>query len=183
MPSKRQMAIYQAKQYLLFNPLFLDTETTGLGPDDEIVEVAVFDFEGNMIFESLVKPAKRIPQEAISIHGITNEMVVSAPAWSHVWDEFEKTISGRYVGIYNADFDERMLNQSNRLAGIVSNSRFRFFCIMKLYADYYQYGGGRYQKLDAAGRQMGIPLPNSHRAADDTLLALAVFKKIVDSLG
>jgi len=33
-------------------------------------------------------------------------------------------------------------------------------------------------RLEQAGRNLGIPIPNSHRAADDTLLTRAVFHAI-----
>jgi hypothetical protein len=48
---------------------------------------------------------------------------------------------------------------------------------MKLYADFI--GSRRWQRLEEAGRQCRLELPNSHRAKDDTLLARAVFQYMV----
>lgn len=175
----RQNAIRRAKELLITRPLFLDTETTGLGIDDEIIEIAILDYDSQVIFEQLVKPRKKIPAEASRLHGISNEHVVTAPTWAEVWPEISRILLNRYVGTYNADFDLRMIQQSNAINQINWQNSIRFFCIMKLYAEFYPYGGGRYQKLEDAGWQCGITLPNSHRAKDDTLLAIKVFQKIV----
>jgi DNA polymerase III subunit epsilon len=180
-PNVRQNAIRKAKELLMTRPLFMDTETTGLGIDDEIIEIAILDHEGLVVFEQLVKPQKRIPADATRLHGITNECVQSAPTWEEIWPEVSKIIQNRYVGTYNADFDLRMLQQTNAIHQVNWKNSIRFFCVMKLYAEYYHYGGGRYQKLEDAGRQCGIALPNSHRAKDDTNLAIKVFEKIAKS--
>lgn len=52
-------------------------------------------------------------------------------------------------------------------------------CIMNLYAEYRggrsrHRGGFRYHSLEDAGEQLGIHLPNRHRAAEDALLAREV---------
>jgi DNA polymerase III subunit epsilon len=177
-PSKRKVSIRKARELLLVNPLFLDTETTGLGSDAEIVEVAIIDSKGNSVYESLVKPSRKIPRDAVQIHGITDQMVQDAPKWSEIWFQINDILLGRYTGIYNADFDLRMMKQTHSLSGLSWSGLSNTFCIMKLYADFYPYGGGRYQKLEDAGRQCGLSLPNSHRARDDSLLALAIFNFI-----
>jgi DNA polymerase-3 subunit epsilon len=188
MISARRQAIQVARQKLLLQPLYLDTETTGLGRDSEIVEICILDDQGQVIFESLVRPLRPIPPDAIQIHGITNAMVKDAPDWISVWSTVEPILAGRHVGIYNAEFDLRMLQQTHQ------NYRMRWphdlpfqpFCIMRLYAQYYgewnsQRGSYRWHSLDVAGRQCRIPLPNSHRARDDTLLARAILHHIANS--
>ncbi len=178
--SARQQAINLARQYALAKPVFLDTETTGLEMYDEIVEVAVVDYDGTLLLERLVRPTQRMQSDVINIHGITNELVYDAPAWPAVWQELEGVLHGRYVGIYNADFDLRMMRQSHRAHALEwLTTPFKSFCIMKLYAGFYgqsgSYGNPRYQKLEAAARQCGIPIGYTHRATADTLLAKAVF--------
>ncbi|AHD07457.1 3'-5' exonuclease [Paenibacillus larvae] len=85
--------------------LILDTETTGIEYDSEIVDIAIIDLDKNLIFASLVKPICPIPEEATMIHGITNEMVADAPSWLEVWAQVQKLLSGKTLLIYNADFD------------------------------------------------------------------------------
>ena len=67
--------------------VYLDTETTGFGKRAEIVDIAVVGAAGKVLFESLVQPTRRIPADAIAIHGITNADVKDAPEWCDVYDE------------------------------------------------------------------------------------------------
>lgn len=174
----RQSTIQKARQIWAAQPLFLDTETTGLNEGAEIVEISIVDHNGSVLLDSLVRPSKRIPADAMRVHSITNEMVVNAPTWMHVWPKVEAILTGRQVGIYNADFDLRMMRQSHRQIGLPWRSlNAKTFCVMRLYSDFY--GARRWQRLEDAGRQCGISLPNSHRAKDDTLLTLEVFKFMV----
>jgi DNA polymerase III epsilon subunit-like protein len=161
-------------------PVFLDTETTGLDNNAEIVEISIVDYDGSVLLDTLVKPRNRIPNDVMRVHGITNELVATAPGWIIVWPKVEAVLRDRLVGIYNAEYDVRMFKQSHRLSGLVWRSPAKdYFCIMNMYSDYR--GSTRWQKLENAGHQLGIPLPNTHRAKDDTLLAREVFLSILNS--
>ena len=50
--------------------VILDTETTGLGYSDKIVEIGVIDLDGNELVNTLVNPQMEIPMEASCIHYI-----------------------------------------------------------------------------------------------------------------
>ncbi len=166
-------AVQRARKYFAARPVFLDTETTGLNSIDEIVEICIVDHDGCPLVNTLVQPSRPIPFDVIHIHGITNAMVKEAPTWPEVWDVVNTILQGRFVGIYNAEFDLRMMAQSHRRHNMGwEYPNLQAFCIMKLYADFY--GKGRWQSLDAAGRQCHIRLPNAHRALADALLARAV---------
>jgi DNA polymerase-3 subunit epsilon len=176
----RREAAHLARQRLQASPCYLDTETTGLGPQDEIIEVCLLGPEGQIVFESLVRPTRPIPCDAVSLHGITDAMVASASRWADVWPRLRDAMKARSIAVYNADFDARLLSQTqaiHRLTEAVDTSG--FFCLMQLYA---QYRGEwdsarrsfRWQSLETARRQIGLDLPNAHRARDDALLARAL---------
>ena len=151
-------AAQQAQRWLDARPVFLDTETTGLNDLAEIVEISILDDDGLVLLDTLVRPRRPIPADAIRIHGIRNEMVAEAPSWLQIWPEVEAILQGRPVGIYNADFDLRMLKQSHRWNGLVWRPpEMQPFCIMRLYADFR--GTSRFQSLENAGQQLGIPCP------------------------
>lgn len=170
----RQMIIQKARQIWETRPVFLDTETTGIQKTSEIVEVGLVDTDGSPLFQSLVRPRRPVPLDALRIHGISNQMLLNAPTWLQVWPQLEGLLRDRLVGAYNADFDLRMLQQTHLANGMRwNNPALRFFCIMKLYSDYA--GSQKWARLEEAGNQLHIPLPNSHRAIDDALLARAVF--------
>jgi DNA polymerase-3 subunit epsilon len=188
MLSNRASAVHSAQEKLAQRPIYLDTETSGTDRYSEIVEVCLVDDEGQLLYQSLVKPGTPIPIDAIRIHGITNEMVKNSPNWLRVWPEVEHILIGRQIGIYNAEFDLRMIQQTHAKYRIHSNqnSIAGSFCIMKLYAQFYgewdaMRGSYRWQSLEAAGRQCQIQLINSHRAFDDCLLARQILHYIADS--
>ncbi len=178
----RLESVQTAQQWLQSNPVFLDTETTGVGPHAEVVEIAIVGAQGQFIFDSLVRPRGHIEQAAIRIHGITPEMVKEAPAWQDVWQQVEPILLAQPVGAYNSDFDLRVLKQTNQRAMLpwrIPDTQ--FFCIMKLYA---RFAGDwdrvrrsyRWHSLEYAGQQCDLPLSNTHHAQDDALLARAILE-------
>jgi DNA polymerase III subunit epsilon len=183
----RRSAIQTAKKILSFSPLFLDTETTGIDRKSEIIEICIIDHLGQILFESLIKPTKAIPYDAVRIHGITLDMVKDKPRWHVLWPEIRAALSGKYVCIYNVDYDVRLIHQTNALYNLPNHlTNTQFFCVMKLYAQFYgQWDPSRrsyrWHSLDSARKHLRIPLANSHRARDDTVLAKAVLEKIANS--
>jgi DNA polymerase-3 subunit epsilon len=179
--ASRKEAVAKAKALIKRQPIFLDTETTGIGPRDNIVEISILNHDGRVLIDTLIKPVGKISPEAMAVHGITDEMVQDASRWPEVWDGIESVLSGRLVGIYNADFDLRMMVQSHQVNWMqwAQPKGMEVFCIMKLYAQFHgrwnsRRGNYKWQSLEAAGQQCGIPLPNSHRAKDDNLLTQAI---------
>jgi DNA polymerase-3 subunit epsilon len=183
----RQDAIHVARMTIESKPLYLDTETTGLGNRDEIVEISVLDHDGSVLFDSLVHPTRKISPDAIAVHGITNDRVKDAPRWSEVWPEIETIFHNRTIAIYNADFDIRMIRQTHQMYQIPGTKIPRdYFCIMLLYAQFHGAWNHarrsfRWQSLENAGMQCRIPLSNTHRAKDDAALARAVLHYIAES--
>lgn len=176
----RQAAIEEAARIVALNPIYLDTETTGLESWDEIIEVGVVDSSGKVLLETLIKPQGPIPPDATRIHGISDREVRSAPTWRQIWPQLERILEGRHLAIYNAEYDVRMMKQSHaRYAMSWTSPSMQTHCIMQLYA---RFRGEwhparrsfRWHSLDAAGKHCGIQLSNTHRAVDDTLLARAV---------
>ena len=178
--SARAEAIRRAKEYLAQQPVFLDTETTGIGPNAEIVEISVLDFDARILVDTLVKPRGSIELGAQRVHGIGPEMLDSAPGWEVVWPDVQAALAGRAVGIFNADFDLRMMQQSHQLNRMQwQQPKDEYFCIMRLYAQFYgqwnaQRRSYRWQSLENARAQCSLQTPNSHRALDDTRLAREV---------
>jgi DNA polymerase-3 subunit epsilon len=178
-PSLRQRSIDTARAILDRNPVYLDTETTGLGNEDEIVEVSVVDSDGSSLLTTLVKPTRPIPPDATAIHGITDADVQSARPWPIVWPELRGVLFGRLIVIYNQDFDLRMIQQTHARYRLPWRDRLLTFDLLKLYSEFRgewdpRRRSYRYQSLDAAGKQCGIQLPNAHRAEADTLLTRAL---------
>jgi len=161
----------QALEWTREAPLILDTETTGLGSDDEVVQVALTDVWGKPILYSLARPTKLIPAEATKIHGITNSHVRNVPTGGEVVRQLVEIAGNRPVCIYNAEFDVRMIRQTARAWGI-SIPSFRDLCVMKLFAEYVGEWNSyrrdwKWQKLSDAARRCDLGGFSAHDALGD----------------
>lgn len=176
----RRQAVEEAARIVALAPIYLDTETTGLENWDEIIEVGVVDSSGKVLLETLIKPQGSIPPDATRIHGISDREVRTAPTWRQIWPQLERVLEGRHLAIYNAEYDMRMMRQSHARNQMTwASPLLQTHCIMQLYARYRgewnpAHRSYRWHSLEAAGKQCGIQLSNTHRAVDDTLLARAV---------
>ncbi len=168
-----------AQHWLELKPLYLDTETTGLGNRDEICSIAVLDSDGTVLFESLVKPTCPFDPGATEVNGMTSESVREAPSFPEVWEKLKPILQGRHLVIYNADFDLRMIRQSLQAAGVSTDGYAVWelaHCAMESYAEFYgawndYYQSYTWQSLSKAARQCGLSVPaNLHHAAADAAL-------------
>lgn len=176
----------RARQVVELNPIFLDTETTGVGLYDLVIEVGIVDLDGNILYNNLINPGRSIPQESSRVHGITDEMVADAPFLKDVWSEIEAVLRDRAIGIYNAEFDYRLMKQSVDNAGLPwSIQHNQTFCVMNMFAAWYgewnrRANNFRSQKLEFAGKFCGIDLPNNHHAIDDAKLTAALLRYLAE---
>ena len=178
----------QARAWLEANALLLDTETTGLGDDAEVVELAVIDCAGAVLLDTLVRPSGPVSAEAAAIHGITDAMLADAPTWSEIHARFCDLVEGRQVVIYSREFDTRVITQTARRYGLPAPQGFdlvldpgRIHCAMQAYAEFRgewsaEKGRYRWQKLSAAAQQQGVTVTNAHRALGDCLMTLGLVR-------
>jgi len=174
-------AVLLARQVLDQRPVFLDTETTGLDRNAEIVEISIIDSDGSVLVDTLVRPSQPIPAEVTRLHHITNEMVQKAQPWPFLWNNIKPALHNRLVVIYNQDFDIRMLKQTHDRYKMRWDILPRPFDLMTLYARFHgEWDANRrlYRNisLENAGKACNIPLPNAHRALADTLLTKALLE-------
>jgi len=184
----RTDAVLKARSWLDKNPVFLDTETTGLGKYAVVCEVAVLDKNGDILLNELVNPQTSIAAQVSAIHGITDDDVKDAPSFQDILPTLAKVTSGALIVAYNAVFDWRMLNQSAHAFNLVFNEDMKMWrCAMELYTDYYgQWSDKRKifcaQKLSNAAKQCEIKVPaNLHRACADTELTRRVVLHMAES--
>lgn len=171
--------------------VILDTETTGLGSDAEICQVAIIDSQGKTLLDTLVKPVRAIPAEATRIHGITNDMVKAAPNFINVAQAVWDACQGKTVIVYNAEYDFRLLEQSEKACNPLALSDWHTIereCAMikfaEIYGDWNDYKQSyRWQKLETAARHYGLPVVDAHSALGDCQMTLAVCKAMLAAEG
>ena len=103
--------------------IFLDTETTGLSPDngDRIIEIGCVELlhrklTGNNLHFYL-NPGRDSHEDALRVHGISNEFLRDKPPFSAIVDELLAYLAGAEVIIHNAPFDVAFLNKELELLG------------------------------------------------------------------
>lgn len=113
---------------------YFDTETTGLGPEAEIIQVGIIDGLGNVLMDTLVKCEGDIPEEATAIHGISKEDLANAPTWPDIHEEVCALLSNiEFLKIYNASYDLRLLRQTAKRYDL-DVPKIRALCVMREYA-------------------------------------------------
>jgi len=101
-----------------YSPLFLDTETTGLGDTDQVIELSVVDENGEVLFSEVIRPTVPVHPEAAAVHGIPEETIEAALYWNSYYDFLANLLQGRLVICHNAAFDRRLLDQTCAAHGL-----------------------------------------------------------------
>lgn len=102
---------------VLKNPIvFIDIESTGLSiSDDRIVEISILkvNLDGSEDVKTIrINPEKPISEEAMNVHGITNEEVANCPTFKGVAKTIADFIKGADIGGYNSNkYDIPLLSE------------------------------------------------------------------------
>ncbi|MDE1480492.1 3'-5' exonuclease [Xenorhabdus bovienii] len=179
----RQQAQLIAEQILKEDIVILDTETTGLKSDDEIIEISIINADGNVLLDTLIKPQKKIPPDATRIHRITNEDVQHKPLWSDVYKKYREIVKGKTVIIYNKSYDTKIIRQTCKKYELPT-PKIKSECAMLLYAEYYgeineRTGDYKWHKLTDAIHDNKIEVSGeAHRALTDARMTLELMKRM-----
>tara|TARA_B100001121_G_C18661409_1_gene609065 strand:- start:48 stop:713 length:666 start_codon:yes stop_codon:yes gene_type:complete len=103
--------------------IVLDTETTGISVKDghRIVEIGCIELE-NLIptkntFHCFLNPERKVSEQALKVHGYTDEFLSKQKKFNEVGDEFIEFIRDKKLIIHNAEFDLSHLNNELKLFG------------------------------------------------------------------
>ena len=97
--------------------IVLDTETTGLDPDDghKIIEIGCIEiFNRNITentFHKYINPEREIDIEASKVHGLTYNNLKDKPVFEDIYEEFISYIGDAPLIIHNAPFDVGFLKR------------------------------------------------------------------------
>ena len=103
--------------------IFLDTETTGLSPEsgDRIIEIGCVEMRNRRLsgrtLHFYVNPERRSHEEAVKVHGLTDEFLADKPLFASIADELIEFVDGAEIIIHNAGFDVGFLNEELRRLG------------------------------------------------------------------
>ena len=152
--------------------VYLDTETTGLSAEDEIVELTIIDDDGEPLINTLVKPRYHTKwPRAQNVHGISPMDVRNAPTQKQISDKIREVVKDTRVVIYNAPYDSQYLPELEEAAEVR--------CAMREFADWNK---SKWINLGNATKIVGYEWEGAHRALADTLALRAVWRFLQDKI-
>ncbi|MBS3785866.1 MAG: DNA polymerase III subunit epsilon [Gammaproteobacteria bacterium] len=96
--------------------VILDTETTGLSPEEghRVIEIGCYELEQRrptgQRFHEYLNPGRLVDPEAMAVHGLTDEFLSDKPRFSDVAQAFVDFVGGAELIIHNASFDVGFLD-------------------------------------------------------------------------
>lgn len=103
--------------------IVLDTETTGLNPDEghRIVEIGAVELHNHLptgrTYHQYINPDRDMPEEAYRVHGLSESFLSDKPRFPEIADAFLTFIGEARLVIHNASFDMRFLNAELKWCG------------------------------------------------------------------
>ena len=154
--------------------IVLDTETTGLSAEggDRIIEIGCVELlarklTGNNLHFYL-NPERNSHEDALKVHGISNEFLRDKPKFAAVADELLDYLAGAELIIHNAAFDLGFLDSELSRAGShYGRILDRATVVDTLLLARERFPGQR-NSLDALCKRLGVD--NSHRQLHGALL-------------
>ena len=151
----------------------LDTETTGLSADngDRIIEIGCVELLSRKLTGNnrhyYLNPGRDSHEDALKVHGISNEFLKDKPKFSAIAQELLEYLSGAEIIIHNAAFDVSFLNKELDLTGRLPLHTFVGSITDTLAMAKELYPGKR-NSLDALCDRLGVD--NSSRTLHGALL-------------
>lgn len=171
--------------------VFLDTETTGLGDHDVVIEVALLRAsDGIPLLNTLIRPNRPISWEATYRHFLTDAHVRSAPTFQEVWTQLQPLLEQFPTVIgYSAAFHRDHLQWTAQLYGYKLPS-LEWHCLMTQYAVFYgkvrpedAQSPFQWQQISSACKQQKTIAGHSPRALNQVKRARRLLQAIAEKEG
>ena len=158
-----------------------DTETSGISPkNSRIIEIGAVRFTKDGIiskWSKLFDPDQILSPFIINLTHITQEMVDAAdPINKHIRD-FLSFLGSSIIVAHNAQFDLNFLNAECENCGlpVTKNQAVDTLQLSRILIP-----EAEYHKLDFLADFLGIDKGSSHRALDDAITCMELFKKCIE---
>ncbi|EIS4370940.1 3'-5' exonuclease [Salmonella enterica] len=186
------------QKWLNSDYLIIDTETTGLDNNAEVIEIAIINMHGDVLLNSLVKPTCSIPAAVTKINNITDEMVADAPLWRDVFPVILNIIDGKKWLAWNSKFDARLIIQTGIITGYfedlpaskildiaakINNSQIDAKAIYDQWYGEFDSKRNNFkrQSLTTAAERHNVSVDGAHRALADCRMVLGVINAVCHS--
>lgn len=164
--------------------VIIDTETTGLKSDDEVIELAVVDVKGNTLYHSLFKPYKEISKGAAMVNHISMDMLENQPDFADEWENIKASVGGKKILCHNTPFDRgKIVNTLDIHGGNGSEALQMFFACYDSVDIAHTWITAKSHSLQNCAKYVGIKDIETHRADDDCRMTLEFLNRLEKILG
>jgi len=175
---------YKNKKYKNMRELVLDTETTGLDPEngDRIVEIGIIELNNHIKtgrqFHYYINPERESDIKAEKIHGLSRDFLSDKLKFSDIAEELVEFISDSKIIIHNAKFDVSFLNSELKRCNLNDLNNDNILDTLLLARKKYP---GQSVSLDTLCRRFGIDISNRkiHGALLDAELLSLVYLELI----
>lgn len=175
---------YKNKKYKNMRELVLDTETTGLDPEngDRIVEIGIIELSNHIKtgkqFHYYINPERESDIKAEKIHGLSRDFLSDKLKFSDIAEELVEFISDSKIIIHNAKFDVSFLNSELKRCNLEDLNNDNILDTLLLARKKYP---GQSVSLDTLCRRFGIDISNRkiHGAILDAELLSLVYLELI----
>lgn len=115
------------------NYIFLDTETTGIGENAELLSIAIIDNKGKVLLDTYVTPVATTEwPEAMKVNNLTPAFIFGGnfPTTAELIPVIANILKRKTVVMYGADFDSRFI------ADALQISKAKTACCMSRFSEY-----------------------------------------------
>lgn len=162
--------------------IFLDTETTGLKPEEgaRVIEVGLADIQGlekpGFSIDYLINPGFPIPPEITRLTHITDADVSKKGGFDSYADVILHMINrADFIAAYNKDFDRKMLESEFSRLGMKMEDK--VWLDPLTWARFFMDSDDH--KLGTVAKRFEVNLENAHRANADAEAAAAIMVKFI----
>ena len=159
-----------------------DTETSGAFPvESEIIELGAVKWHNGQVidkFQTLLRPSRSLTPENIRIHGITNEMVATAPLMKDEIIKFCDFIDGSVLIAHHAPFDLGFVTLAIEKAQLRMPTTLNF-CSSLLSRALLNTTN---HKLQTLIKELSLIGGEAHRAYDDAYACFQVLQKCLEKI-
>ena len=180
--------VYNFSNLGIDNFVILDTETTSMELDDEVIELSIIDKNGNELYGSLFYTDHNINPFAAKKSGIKKKALIDKPRFIDEWEKISDILRGKLIIAHNSPFDIRLILQTLFRYNVNPRILESAIRILSNNIDSIEFTkkyikGRKSYSLESLCKDYEISTEQTHRAADDCRLVLLWINKLNEIIG
>ncbi len=172
------------KYFGLTDFVIIDTETTGLKDEDEVVELSVVSNTGDELYHSYFYPTKEVDPGAAKVNHLSKSKLEGNPKLDEAeWKKISAAIDGKCIVGHNIPFDVRLTLQTLAKNGVdVESAKKTLGNIVDTMDIAKKFISSKSYSLNNLTTLIGITREEQHDSTDDCRMTLEFIKRLDDIL-